>query len=372
MKPLSKLLILVFALITVMFSADPHELIHAVYIWPDGYNADGATFFSYDLYQAETHVNTEDTVACYIEDHTASFDCIVWHSEMGNTPDWQGGDTIVVFGSWDSVYARDPSGYGDNANHTGFYWIYSDTLDATVDPQYWSPNDTLRPLPQPLAVQLGGPSGNIEISIENPAQTPSGTGTYDILGYWLWADTTTGSAGTPNCYNKDIGFFPVSGGPDSFTVCVDPVSNYENGQNVYWAYYLVARPDTGGISCPGYSSYYLSANSNPLVIIGIEETTLRLTPNALRLLEVYPNPFSNLINISFSIGQSEKGIELKIYDAAGCLVKDFSCPMPDAQRPTRISWDSKNNKGQQCKPGVYFCRLCTNKHQVVTKLIKVR
>jgi len=109
------------------------------------------------------------------------------------------------------------------------------------------------------------------------------------------------------------------------------------------------------------------------LITGIEEeATLRLMPDVLCLLEVYPNPFSNLINIKFQAPNSKNQVTMKIYDAAGCLVKDFSCPMPDAQRPTRISWDSKNNKGQQCKPGVYFCRLCTNKHQVVTKLIKVR
>jgi hypothetical protein len=129
MKILSRILILIFVMIAMMFSQS-HEVIHVVYIWPDGYDASGAKFWNYDLYQPETHVNTQDTVGCYIEDYTASFDCIIWHSEVGNLPDWQEGDTIVTLGCWDSVYARDPSGYGDNADHTGFYWLYSDTLDG--------------------------------------------------------------------------------------------------------------------------------------------------------------------------------------------------------------------------------------------------
>jgi len=91
--------------------------------------------------------------------------------------------------------------------------------------------------------------------------------------------------------------------------------------------------------------------------VGVEEkTALRLAPHALRLLVVYPNPFSKLIHISFGKGQRAKGIELKIYDASGRLVKNFPRLTPDALRPTQISWDGTDHANRKLPSGVYFLK----------------
>lgn len=328
-------------------------------------DVNGAYWTIYDLTDPENRVVIEADPSCMTSSVAGG---ILWTAELGYWAPPPGvGDSLIIIGSWDSAYVNNPGTYSENQNHTGFYWLYSDIVDD-VALTHWE-DDTLRPMPEPIAAQVGA---DIEISITNPQETRySGQTAYDVLGYWLWADTT--GSGTPNSYDKEVAFVAVQGGAGETTEYSHPIAgNYENSQTVYWAYYLAARPDTGGGACPGYSSHYLSANSNPLVIIGIEETQIFNPKPLIPSLEVCPNPFSNLINIKFQAPNSKNQITMKIYDAAGCLVKDFSCPTPDAQRPTRISWDSKNNKGQQCKPGVYFCRLCTNKHQVVTKLIKVR
>jgi hypothetical protein len=373
MKTLSKLAIVTSVFFTLLF-ATSHELIHVVYIWPDGYDASGAKFWTYDLYQPETHVNTEDTVGCYIEDYTASNDCIVWHSEMGNFPDWQGGDTIVAFGCWDSVYAHDPAGYGDNPAHTGFFWVYSDTLDPTLDPEYWMPYDTLRVMPKPLASQVGD---SIEIALTNPFQTVSGTATYDVLGYWFWADTT--GSGAPNGFDKEVAFVPVQGGAGETTIFRHPVEgNYEDNQTVYWAYKLIGVPDTTASDfrqgCPGYATYYLSQNSNPIVIIGIaEENSLHPVPEARCLLEVYPNPANGAVRIAYSVERSMHDGALKIYDASGCLVRTFNTNLCNLDNSVQsVLWQGDDDSGYRLPAGIYFVQLETKDYVEIEKAILLR
>jgi hypothetical protein len=371
MKTLSKLVVVTSAFFALLF-ATSHELIHVVYIWPDGYDASGAKFWTYDRYQPETHVNTEDTVACYIEDYTASDDCIVWHSEMGNFPDWQGGDTIVALGCWDSVYARDPAGYGDNPAHTGFFWVYSDTLDPTQDPEYWTPYDTLRVMPKPLASQVGD---SIEIAITNPLVTVSGITNYAVYGYWFWADTT--GSGTPDKFDKEVALVPVQGGAGETTIFRHLVEgNYEDAQTVYWAYKLVAVPDTTATEsrqgCPGYATYYLSQNSNPIVIIGIAETELEPIPQGTHLLEVSPNPFNEVVRITCSVKRNIQDGALKIYDASGRVVKNLSVPGAYSLVPTVISWDGSDDAGNKVPAGIYFVQIEADGYTQMEKVILLK
>ena len=353
MRLISKLVGLLFVLTGFVFAQGTHLLSQSVYIWPDGYDADGVKWWTYDLYLAETHWNNESSVSCFTGDYASSSDVVVWYSEISNFPDWQEGDTIVAFGSWDSAYVNDPSGYGSNSNHTGFYWLFSDTVDRDVHPEHWSTDDTLRVLPKPIATQVGWPTGNIQISITNPAETRREDQTeYDVMGYWIWADTT--GHGWPDSFDMEVGFFSVVGDTGDITICTHSDSIYHAEQTVYWAYKLVARPDTVNASSDtmGYSTYYFSQNSNPLTNIGIEENT-NSKPECIKL-EISPNPFTNKTDITCSIGQSAKGTELKIYDISGKLVKDFSHFTLDARRPTILSWYGTDESGEQLPSGVYF------------------
>ena len=74
-------------------------------------------------------------------------------------------------------------------------------------------------------------------------------------------------------------------------------------------------------------------------------------------LEIYPNPFSKLTHIKFQAPNSKSQVTLSIYDAAGRLVKDFSRFTLDALRPTLLSWDGRNDKGELVPSGVYFVQL---------------
>jgi flagellar hook assembly protein FlgD len=76
--------------------------------------------------------------------------------------------------------------------------------------------------------------------------------------------------------------------------------------------------------------------------------------------------------IRFSIGQGAESIELKIYDASGRLVKDFSRLALDALRPTQIIWDGTDQNDRQVPAGVYFVSFKAGDYKKVEKAVLLR
>ncbi len=95
-------------------------------------------------------------------------------------------------------------------------------------------------------------------------------------------------------------------------------------------------------------------------------------PMKTMLNALYPNPFRRMTVIRFSIGQGAESIELKIYDAAGRLVKDFSRLTLDALRPTQIIWDGTDQNDRMVPSGVYFVDLRVGDYKKTEKAILLR
>ena len=90
----------------------------------------------------------------------------------------------------------------------------------------------------------------------------------------------------------------------------------------------------------------------------------------LRLEQNAPNPFGPVTTISFSV-PSEQDVRLEIYNAAGqrvaCLV-NRAVPRGWSQ----VTWNAKDDRGNEVAPGTYFCRLSTKDGSPVTRMIVVR
>jgi len=84
--------------------------------------------------------------------------------------------------------------------------------------------------------------------------------------------------------------------------------------------------------------------------VGIEENASGIK----NVFSVYPNPFTKLTTVSFGIGQSAKSIELKIYDAAGRLVRSFNPVSGIQYQGSAVVWDGRDTSGNAVAPGVYF------------------
>jgi len=104
--------------------------------------------------------------------------------------------------------------------------------------------------------------------------------------------------------------------------------------------------------------------------VGVEEDAQCLTPYAQRLLQISPNPFRHKTDIRFQWVDASD-YELKIYDATGRLVKDFS-PVANAVLRTQISWDGTDQANRKLSSGIYFLKLQARDYSATEKLLLIR
>uniref|UniRef100_A0A7V1EGZ4 T9SS type A sorting domain-containing protein n=1 Tax=candidate division WOR-3 bacterium TaxID=2052148 RepID=A0A7V1EGZ4_UNCW3 len=106
---------------------------------------------------------------------------------------------------------------------------------------------------------------------------------------------------------------------------------------------------------------------------GIEE---RIPHSAFQIphLKVYPNPFSEKIEIRYTIqdtGYTIPDINLKIYDVTGRMVRDLSRLTVNGQRST-ILWFGEDDSGHKLPSGVYIIRLEKGEEHILKKVVKLR
>ena len=104
---------------------------------------------------------------------------------------------------------------------------------------------------------------------------------------------------------------------------------------------------------------------------GMEETALRITPDVLRI-HISPNPFSTQTKISFGIGHGAMGIELKIYDVSGRMIKQFD--YPTLRLSDHIIWHGDDDNGRAVSQGIYFLQVenLDSGETSVHKVLRVR
>lgn len=394
--------LLIIILISVCYvGAQSKNVQQFVENWPAGYDTTGMRWVVYDCDSAVGKWLTHDTIGSYTNVFPAS-QRVMWNANCGNFAGsiWQPGDSVIGFGCWDSAYATDPVAYGNNPNHVGFYWLFSDTL-TTQEPQEWQPHDTLRVIPQPIAYLQSSTSDpdSIVIKIPNPIETRRlDQNIYDVLGYEIYAAQ---NIGTPNNLNIFVAYVSCQGGIGDTTMYKDIESNYLC-ETIYYAYKMVIRPDTTASeqqhrghtsayfsmnsdpvslqwsgTAPGSMTYYLSMNSDPLIIsyVGSEETQEMLIPHSPSFT-VSPNPFQTATTIEYKLGCRQNttghGVPtIRIFDATGRLVRNLIIPTPCSLLPTTISWDGTDNKTLPLPAGIYFCYIQIAGIRSSAKIIKL-
>jgi len=98
-------------------------------------------------------------------------------------------------------------------------------------------------------------------------------------------------------------------------------------------------------------------------------------------IQISPNPFASNTNIRFILTTANhqlpvtSNVSLKIYDITGRLVRslvDFASPITNYQSPITITWDSRDDKGIEVSPGIYFSRLKTGNFSQSRKIVVLR
>ncbi len=109
---------------------------------------------------------------------------------------------------------------------------------------------------------------------------------------------------------------------------------------------------------------------NPTGNPGISEIT-NGTANNMNLI-VSPNPFTRLTTVSFSIGHGAERIALKIYDAAGRLIRSYDLGSSIENQESAVFWDGRDSSNRKLPGGVYFVKLQAESRSITEKLLLIR
>jgi len=140
----------------------------------------------------------------------------------------------------------------------------------------------------------------------------------------------------------------------------------------------IGQPVIGTCESANYKAYIGFWTPKLPGVVGVEEKLVESETHPLvySLSQNYPNPFSSLTAISYSIAKSAVGgrssaISLKVYDLTGRLVRTL---VDRSQEPGyyKVSWDGRDDSGKQVAPGIYFYKLITDEYRFTKKLVILR
>ena len=89
-------------------------------------------------------------------------------------------------------------------------------------------------------------------------------------------------------------------------------------------------------------------------------------------IEQYPNPFRNQITFSFSSQEPIRNAEIKIYNIKGQLVRELRFYASSLSRFHEVSWDGKDEKGNDTAQGIYFYKCSFEDKNIIGKMIKLQ
>jgi len=120
--------------------------------------------------------------------------------------------------------------------------------------------------------------------------------------------------------------------------------------------------------------------TNPVSVEETENTKFKIAD--IKLI-VHPNPFTNKVEIRLQIPEitkmenrnfpvSQFPTYLCVYDLDGRLVKKLSLGTWQLALGTDVSWNGRDDRGEEVSGGVYFLKLNTDKYTSTKKLLLVR
>jgi len=102
----------------------------------------------------------------------------------------------------------------------------------------------------------------------------------------------------------------------------------------------------------------------------IEEKKISENTQLIRLIENYPNLFSQKISINYHIGRNTR-VSVKVFNIAGQLV---SVLYDDWKKPGVYIdiWNGRTSTNSEAANGIYFIRLQSGDESIMRKIVKIR
>jgi len=102
------------------------------------------------------------------------------------------------------------------------------------------------------------------------------------------------------------------------------------------------------------------------ITTGIEERTIAEVLSSTT--EIFPNPVAHVLTIKWLL-PSDDHVNVRIFDAAGRLVKHYPSIYCEGNTNHSLTWDRTDNRGMRVPRGIYFIRLQGSTSHSVRKVI---
>jgi hypothetical protein len=127
----------------------------------------------------------------------------------------------------------------------------------------------------------------------------------------------------------------------------------------------------GGVYYEVTALDYAGNESGPAVAGSVTAVGGVATPSAFALYANVPNPFNPTTVIRYDVPKNGGEVSLRIYDAAGRVVKTLVAgTLAAGQRA--IAWDGHDDAGRPVASGVYFCRLTASGYASTRKMVLLK
>jgi hypothetical protein len=93
-------------------------------------------------------------------------------------------------------------------------------------------------------------------------------------------------------------------------------------------------------------------------------------PTVFRLVQNSPNPFNPVTTIAFRVPH-ESRVAVRVYDVSGRVVRTLVDSIKEPGRHAAV-WDGRNDQGQSCGSGVYFCVMETPEYSGSHKMVLLK
>jgi len=103
---------------------------------------------------------------------------------------------------------------------------------------------------------------------------------------------------------------------------------------------------------------------------GVDEGEHELIPAEYVLSGVRPNPFNPVTTVTYGV-PAESRVSLKVYNVAGREVRVLVDDRIEAGYHT-VTWDGRDDRGNEVSSGVYFCRMEAEGHEASAKMVLLK
>ncbi len=107
----------------------------------------------------------------------------------------------------------------------------------------------------------------------------------------------------------------------------------------------------------------------PVILHVLDTTTIGLNDLEKNRVWCYPNPFNTRTCIQYA-AEGSGNYSIEIFDMTGNRVKNLTGLIPGGGVHS-VFWDGRNELGEVLPPGIYNCRLKTDKYTGITRLVLI-